>query len=278
MLFILRKIRNQLIHNNKVTTYVIYAFGEIALVVIGILIAVSIDTWNEGIKERRAESHYLSNLQDDLALQLKETGSCLNSESDILKSINNIGKEIESGFSSNNINHLNIRLTRIMQNRTLNIYRTTFEELKSSGNINIISNKELRSEIIGYYQFLERVSLVLPKYEQQQTLSLVDKMIEYSLFNFDIRFGQINDDLEAYLNQSGEDILNPVRDSLVINKFNSTALQKLKSEEGSLQLNNIISARNFSALVSIRMYKDIQRNTEQLQQKVNDQIKKLSDK
>lgn len=277
MLFILRKIRNQLMQKNKVTTYILYALGEIALVVIGILVAVSIDNWNEDNKERKAESHYLSNLQDDLSLQLKETEVCFDSESGIAHIIKEIGKEIEEGYSHTNIEKLNIQLTRIMQNRTLNIYRTTFEELKSSGSINLISNRNLRSEIINYYQFLDRVSLVLPKYEQQETLSMLDQMIENNLFNFDIRFGKINDGLENYLEQSGEDLLNPVKDSLVINRFNVIALKNLKSEEKSLQLKNIITARYFSALVAIRMYKDIQRNTEQLQHKVQEEIGKLND-
>jgi len=47
MIKFFRKIRQQLLAENKFTKYLIYAIGEIVLVVIGILIALSINNWNE---------------------------------------------------------------------------------------------------------------------------------------------------------------------------------------------------------------------------------------
>ena len=40
---------------NKFTTYLLYAIGEIVLVVIGILIAVSINNWNQDIQKKKLE-------------------------------------------------------------------------------------------------------------------------------------------------------------------------------------------------------------------------------
>ena len=48
MLKFFRRIRQKLIAENKVGKYLIYAIGEIVLVVIGILIALWINNWNEG--------------------------------------------------------------------------------------------------------------------------------------------------------------------------------------------------------------------------------------
>lgn len=47
MLFVLRKIRHKLMQKNKLTSYLFYAFGEIVLVVIEILIALQINHWNQ---------------------------------------------------------------------------------------------------------------------------------------------------------------------------------------------------------------------------------------
>lgn len=47
---------------NKFTTYFLYAVGEIILVVIGILIAIQIDHWNENRKQRKIERAYLSEI------------------------------------------------------------------------------------------------------------------------------------------------------------------------------------------------------------------------
>lgn len=59
MLFLLRNIRRKMLQNNKVITYLLYATGEIILVVIGILIAVSIDDWNENAKKQKIERDLL---------------------------------------------------------------------------------------------------------------------------------------------------------------------------------------------------------------------------
>lgn len=66
MLFLLRKVRKQLMKENKVTSYLLYAIGEIVLVVIGILIAVSINNWNESKKTSAQINDNLRALKTDL--------------------------------------------------------------------------------------------------------------------------------------------------------------------------------------------------------------------
>lgn len=63
MLTFLRKIRKSLIESGSARKYLLYAIGEILLVVIGILIALQINNWNEAKKDRRAENQALINLK-----------------------------------------------------------------------------------------------------------------------------------------------------------------------------------------------------------------------
>jgi hypothetical protein len=53
MLTFLRKIRWSLLESGSARKYIFYAIGEIALVVIGILIALQINNWNEWKKDRK---------------------------------------------------------------------------------------------------------------------------------------------------------------------------------------------------------------------------------
>lgn len=62
MLKFFRKIRQQLLTENKVSNYLIYAIGEIVLVVIGILIALQINNWNENTKLEIEETRLLKQL------------------------------------------------------------------------------------------------------------------------------------------------------------------------------------------------------------------------
>jgi len=71
MIKFFRKIRRQLLTKNKFTKYLLYAIGEIILVVIGILIAVQINIWNETRKSEERTKQLLINVQKELALNIK---------------------------------------------------------------------------------------------------------------------------------------------------------------------------------------------------------------
>ncbi|MEH6779913.1 DUF6090 family protein, partial [Maribacter arcticus] len=61
MINFFRIIRQQLLAENKFSRYLLYAIGEIVLVVIGILIALSINNWNENRKQKLNDIKFLSN-------------------------------------------------------------------------------------------------------------------------------------------------------------------------------------------------------------------------
>ncbi|WP_411896254.1 DUF6090 family protein [Winogradskyella sp. A2] len=66
MIKFFRKIRQKLLSENKFSKYLIYAIGEIVLVVIGILIALSINNWNEERKANLREQSLYQNILTDL--------------------------------------------------------------------------------------------------------------------------------------------------------------------------------------------------------------------
>ena len=66
MIKFFRHIRQQLLTENKFSKYLLYAIGEIVLVVIGILIALQINNWNEESKRKLRITSYITSLQVDL--------------------------------------------------------------------------------------------------------------------------------------------------------------------------------------------------------------------
>ncbi len=66
MIKFFRHIRERLLNENKFSKYMLYAIGEIVLVVIGILIALSINNWNEGQSKRKAELNFYRNTKQQL--------------------------------------------------------------------------------------------------------------------------------------------------------------------------------------------------------------------
>ena len=72
MLRFFRHIRKSLMEQNKIRTYLLYALGEIALVMIGILLALQVNNWNEGRKNMASVEIILNGVSDDLLNDVRE--------------------------------------------------------------------------------------------------------------------------------------------------------------------------------------------------------------
>jgi hypothetical protein len=86
MIKFFRKIRQNMLMENKTGTYFKYAIGEIVLVVIGILIALSINNWNSKRIENTEEQNVLINLKKDFQLNKENLESVLSDNEKYLKS------------------------------------------------------------------------------------------------------------------------------------------------------------------------------------------------
>ena len=72
MLKFFRKIRQQLLQEGSFQKYLLYAIGEIALVMIGILLALQVNNWNEHRKKLSAEKTILKAIHSDFVVAKKE--------------------------------------------------------------------------------------------------------------------------------------------------------------------------------------------------------------
>ena len=150
MIKFFRKIRYNLMSENKMGKYFKYAIGEIVLVVIGILIALSINTWNENNKSEKEASFQLSKLRDNLIsdkAQLKDAISDVtNYSNDLIFCVNVLLNEIDDPK-----NEFFQKLQHISSLMNFNPTRGTFDGLISSGNIELISNQNLLEDLFSYY-------------------------------------------------------------------------------------------------------------------------------
>ena len=87
-----RKIRQNFLMENKTGKYFKYAIGEIVLVVIGIMIALQINTWNENRKDRQKEKIYITNIQRDLKAQLQSLDRAIQGELSSFENLSNAKK------------------------------------------------------------------------------------------------------------------------------------------------------------------------------------------
>jgi len=148
MLRFFRKIRQSLLQSGQTTKYVKYALGEIVLVVIGILIALQINNWNEKRILERKELTLLremkSNLQEDLIdldFNIAGTEMRLNSSEIILKVINQKLPDHDS---------LRQHFGKFMGSYQLTNNTAAFDNLSSIG-FDLVRNDSLRMSITRLY-------------------------------------------------------------------------------------------------------------------------------
>ncbi len=183
MLHFFRKIRHDLIANNKFYKYLKYAIGEIILVILGILIALSINNWNENQKKEMKTLNDLLNLiealNDDIAsiesnlifnktrlrgifYIIKHSG--LNTQTftrmewvDISKNEND--NYVWEGSFPNTLNREFTDLAFSMLGRGFGgvaINKTVINELNSTGSFSNIQNADLKKKIGNYYSFINQ--------------------------------------------------------------------------------------------------------------------------
>jgi hypothetical protein len=147
MIKFFRKIRQNLVMENKTSKYFKYAIGEIILVVIGILIALQIGDYNESRKRQEFSIEILKlidqNLeQDAIALKVEFDKSLL--------AIQLTDSLLYQVSQQNYSDKLNFWMGKIMTFERFKSQSSAFEVLKSKG-IDIITNNKLQLDLISYY-------------------------------------------------------------------------------------------------------------------------------
>ncbi|MFH4966600.1 DUF6090 family protein [Gaetbulibacter sp. M240] len=148
MIKFFRKIRQNLLMENKTGKYFKYAIGEIVLVVIGILIALSINNWNEKGKIRDNEIIYLNNIKRDLQLSITEMNQFVDRRNSLINS-SNIVLEHFNGKPVGDWNSFNKHLVDIYTWQSFYLIDNTYQELKNSGNFAIISNDSIKNDLLN---------------------------------------------------------------------------------------------------------------------------------
>ena len=149
MIKFFRKIRQKLLSENKFSKYLLYAIGEIVLVVIGILIALSINNWNERRMASIQESELLENIFEDIDYNL-ESIKLVYTEDSIQIHRNKKLLKILSNQNSKYHDSLQIYFGTISRYNVFSPRITAYEAIKTRG-LELIQNKNLRSKITQLY-------------------------------------------------------------------------------------------------------------------------------
>ena len=153
MFRIFRRIREQILLGNVARRYLGYAVGELILVVLGILIALQINNWNEERIEQRQIAEYAHALIKDLQRDL-DMAQIIRIEIDLLISkIDALAAYMEDR-SFEEVRNIDLfYLMRAPFYRPYAWNRNALEQIKSSGSLRQMTNRQLAEKISAYEAF-----------------------------------------------------------------------------------------------------------------------------
>ncbi len=159
MINFLRNIRRKLIDIGNFNKYLIFAVGEILFVMIGILLALQVNNWNEARKEAKTEYIYLERLLSELKMDTLY----FSNEIQAYKANNQIIKDFSAAINNNDSQDSTLlslaneffRSGWVMP--TFSPSTSTFDDLSSTGNLRVITNTSLRGDIVKLYHLYRDV-------------------------------------------------------------------------------------------------------------------------
>ena len=158
MIKFFRHIRQRMIKENRVSKYLLYAIGEIVLVVIGILIALQINTWNQQRERNNQETIYLEDLKRDFLFDIETLNQKVAQNAEAIESVAEVMTLISSktDFSDADKIKLYLLLTPLCGETYFIPEQGTIRQIEASSAGNYIQNKALKDQVFRYHSSRER--------------------------------------------------------------------------------------------------------------------------
>ena len=148
MISFFRNIRQRLMTENRTSKYLLYALGEILLVVIGILIALQVNNWNEQRKDRVAEQKILIGLLEDLAVNMDRLNNDISLEQRTIRQARKIIQHLDERKPYDP--SLDVVFSEAVYSPDIIIASSSYESLKLKG-IDIVQNELLKKKIVQLF-------------------------------------------------------------------------------------------------------------------------------
>lgn len=193
---IFRKIRQQLVTDNKVSKYLLYAIGEIILVVIGILIALNINNRNKEVSNRNAELNFYNNTKQQLLDDLNNIESNMEYNTKYAKQFRYAVNLIELKDKSKK-DSLGKIAVNILTNSDFDRQGNIYETIVNSGDVKLLKNNKIiqglrrLEETYIYVNRMEKIhfeALMSMVPDLIQTIRLYSKKVENEDYLYGLRF------------------------------------------------------------------------------------------
>ena len=194
MINFFRKTRKKMADDNKPMKYMRYAIGEIVLVVIGILIALQINTWNNDRINKIREIEILTGLRDEFEYNLISIQKDFIRNNNSIQYVDKIITIIRSESFENNNEQLDSLLVNVGLFGSFDARKGFVQEIISSGKLDLLNNQKLKNQITTWSGLLEDANEDIMFRNDNYTHILMPYLIKY----FPLTNGDLYKDLSLY--------------------------------------------------------------------------------
>ncbi len=173
MIGFFRRIRKKLADENKPMKYFRYAVGEILLVVIGILIALQINEWNEVKKNYQIEQTFFTDVLYDFKKDKTEMDNIVKFYDNRVEQLGWLLNKVRHPKEDIDILEFGKHTEPLYYNMPPIYYSSAFESAKSSGTFEKIKNKELLKLLTQYYAEFSEIDALLTS-----TIRIIESQLE----------------------------------------------------------------------------------------------------
>ena len=184
MIKLFRNIRKNLITHGKTANYIKYAIGEIVLVVIGILIALQINNWNENRLNSKKEAVILENIHKEFMANKKQLDTVVFYHKRTIKNCEKLISRFPINIQNEDLDSLAIFLVGTFTGYTFNPLQASVTSLTNTATFDLIKNRKLLDFLISWNDLVK-------DYQEEENLAKQYQMNRYTVFfdkNFDYNF------------------------------------------------------------------------------------------
>ena len=181
----------------KTGKYLKYAIGEVVLVVIGILIALSINNWNQSQQQAKVEIATLKALGSEFKENRNSIQSCLENITQVRLYGDSLRMQIGPKMTALTVYDVNRLFAEISSTLKCNVSIDILKDIQSSGKLNLITSEEIRRSISKWSSYLNQLEGEENDWAQEfsnQFIPFTNKWIQWD----DVDFSYNRDDPRYY--------------------------------------------------------------------------------
>ncbi len=231
MIKFFRRIRQQLLSDllagktGRFSKYLLYAVGEIFLVVIGILIALAVNNWNQQQNNRRLGEDYLTRIHRDLVQDTTHFRTVIIRNNKLREEIKELLVTLYEGVENmDEVQQMSATYDKALD-QVFAPNDNTYKGMVSSGNLGLIENRELKEKIIDIYSEYDQIKALLSAIGQWMITMATTETIGTDFIKFNRQVSDIFTTPEM-LNESDYAFLNNKQSpkfKLIVRTISATA-------------------------------------------------------